>query len=80
MNRELEFAAGNYADDTFGFSNESRFYWKDCQRHFIAGATSKWVEKQKLEFAISLLLQLRASPISEIDNKVEEFEQKLSKI
>ena len=50
------------------------------QQGFIAGATSTYAEKQKLEFAIKLLLQLRAAPVSEIDNMVFEFEQKLSEL
>lgn len=47
---------------------------------FIDGAMSKYVEKQKLEFAISLLLRLRAAPVSEIDNKVFELEEQLYKL
>lgn len=53
--KELELEAEKYADDLFGFSNENHTYWEDCQRHFIVGATSKYVEKQKLEFAMLML-------------------------
>ena len=76
MNKELEqeaekYTKGNYPDyldkKEFGLVVED----------FIAGAKSKYVEKQKLEFAISLLLRLRASSISEIDDKVFELEKKL---
>ena len=80
MNKELEIEAEKYAwKKKNPFSKEllANELVLASKTDFIAGATSKYVEKQKLEFAIGLLLQLRASPISEIDNKVEELEQKL---
>lgn len=79
---ELEAEAEEYAD----YNNEyiplsfGGKYNESHKRTFIAGANSKYVERQKLEFAISLLLQLRSAPISEIDNKVFQLEKKLSEI
>lgn len=50
---------------------------------FIAGATSKYVEKQKLQFAIHILreLKLEITDIGDFErneNKIKELEQKLN--
>lgn len=71
-NKELELEAVDWVINTSQH--------KSVKNGFIAGATSKYVEKQKLEFAISLLLRLRAAPVSEIDNKVFELEEQLYKL
>ena len=56
---------------------------------FIAGATSKYVEKQKLEFAIEQLKKLKEDEVydkikyvesSIIDYELMKLEQKLSKL
>lgn len=49
------------------------------QQGFIAGATSKYVERQKLEFAIEYLYLVRNSCF-DIDNRIEELEQKISEL
>lgn len=69
---ELELEANEFIQTTTLFLS--------VKNGFIAGATSKYVEKQKLEFAISLLLQLRSAPTSEIDKKVFQLEQKISEL
>lgn len=48
MNKELEIEAENYAKPA---ENIDIFYQNGLFYGFIAGATSKYVEKQKLEFA-----------------------------
>ena len=57
------------------------------QEGFIAGVTSKYVEKQKLEFAIKELMWVNILiPFAHqyakdcIENKIKELEQKLSEI
>ena len=87
MNKQLKLEVEKYADDLFGFSNENHSYWEDCQRHFIAGATSKWVEKQKLEFAIEQLKKIKIAvsdknpfTVYNIAHQIQELEQKLSEL
>lgn len=50
-NKELESEAKEYAENKSSVDVFKEAHIKD----FIAGATSKWVEKQKLEFAIEQL-------------------------
>jgi len=55
------------------------------QKGFIAGATSKYVEKQKLEFAIEQLKKASMLIVSQHERKANlriiiELEQKLSKL
>lgn len=47
---------------------------------FIAGANSKYVEKQKLKFAIEQLYKFRESTFGKGVNVIKELEQKLSKL
>ena len=58
---------------------------------YIAGATSKWAEKQKLEFAIEQLNEIKSKmsffEISNMENtldnlhyKIQDLEQKLSEL
>lgn len=52
--------------------------WQSCWKEgFIAGATSKYVEKQKLEFAIEQLKRFRESTFGKGVNVIQELEQKL---
>jgi hypothetical protein len=53
--KTLQEEAEKYGDSIFGFSNENHNNWEDCQRHFIAGASSKYVQAEKLKFAIEQL-------------------------
>lgn len=83
MNKELELEAEKYfkeAKTEFGSEALKTLACKD----FIAGAQSKWVERQKLEFAVEQL-----SIVSKrygygnnviIDKQIEELEQKLSEL
>lgn len=50
------------------------------QEGFIAGATSKYVEKQKLEFAIKQLKSCTHAPTIRLGIVLEELEQKLSEL
>lgn len=53
---ELELEAEKYAHNWFDMHETNNY--KTLNQGFIAGATSKWVEKQKLEFAIEQLNKL----------------------
>ena len=46
----------------------------------IIGLTSKWVEKQKLEFAIKQLKKCSHAPTIRLGIVLEELEQKLSEL
>lgn len=90
MNKELELEAEK--------ANGYAYYGKPLgekylafNEGFIAGATSKWVEKQKLEFAIEQLNEIKSKmsffEISNMENtldnlhyKIQELEQKLSEL
>lgn len=79
-NKELELEAVKYRDLNLPDDLYDALY--DA---YIAGATSKWVEKQKLEFAIEQLKSLGQvhdeSVMSErTRNKIKELEQKLNKL
>ena len=85
MNKELELEAEEYAKK-FDCAEDS-----SPQIDFIAGATSKYVEKQKLEFAIEQLKEIHSKmtffEISNMENtldnlyyKIKELEQKLSEL
>jgi hypothetical protein len=78
MNKELELEAHRYAEEQK--DNCSNDYWA-----FIEGATSEWVEKQKLEFAIEQLKSLGYLHNDDLKterqrNKIKELEQKLSEL
>jgi len=50
------------------------------KQSFIAGANSKYVEKQKLKFAIEQLYRFRESTFGKGVNIIKELEQKLSEL
>lgn len=88
MNKELELEAEKYAwekKNPFSkelLANELVFASKT---DFIAGATSKYVEKQKLEFAIEQLKKASMLIVSQHERKANlriiiELEQKLSEL
>lgn len=90
MNKELDLEAKTYSQSIH--KNPSlRLFREYSTQDFIAGATSKWVEKQKLEFAIKQLKEIRskmtffeiANMENTLDNlysKIQELEQKLSEL
>ena len=81
-NKELELEAeANFhaKDEPFGDIHLAKI------NSFIAGATSKYVEKQKLEFAIEQLKKASMLIVSQHERKANfriiiELEQKLSKL
>ena len=80
-NKELELEAKEYA---IGKSS-SEVFIETHIRDYIAGATSKYVEKQKLEFAIEQLKKASMLIVSQHERKANlriiiELEQKLSKL
>ena len=87
MNKELEIEAEKYAwKKKNPFSKEllANELVLASKTDFIAGATSKYVEKQKLEFAIKELMWVNILiPFAHqyakdcIENKIKELEQKL---
>ena len=87
MNKELELEAENYENNlkcNASISFEEAIYTK-LSDAYIAGATSKYVEKQKLEFAIEQLKKASMLIVSQHERKANfriiiELEQKLSKL
>lgn len=91
MDKELELEAEklypvNHTGSMFMANREqiNNFY---KQKGFIAGATSKYVEKQKLEFAIEQLRKIKIAvsdknpfTVYNIAHQIQELEQKLSKL
>jgi len=85
----IEKVWGGYKDDIFKHDDIITDYAEDSspQIDFIAGATSnaakeywyKQFEKQKLEFAIEYLYLVRNSCF-DIENRIQELEQKLSEL
>ena len=92
MNKEIELEADKYArrfeeNELSGYNGESLSIEDRMEMEaFIAGATSKYVEKQKLEFAIEQLketgtLNFKGGFTSEkLNKKIKELEQKLSEL
>ena len=88
MNKELKQKACDFAGDrSIGAGHGyPSFEANLLERGFIAGATSKYVEKQKLEFAIEQLkeigtLNFKSGFTSEkLNKKIKELEQKLSEL
>ena len=82
MDKELELEAEKYYKENV--EGEPLTY--ETPIHcFIAGATSKYVEKQKLEFAIEQLKKASMLIVSQHERKANlriiiELEQKLSKL
>lgn len=88
MNKELELEAEQYENNLKcnpSLSFEEAIYTK-LSDAYIAGATSKYVEKQKLEFAIEQLKKLKESELYDkikyvesitIDYELMKLEQKL---
>ena len=82
MDKELELEAEKYSKENV--EGEPLTY--ETPIHcFIAGATSKYVEKQKLEFAIEQLKKASMLIVSQHERKANlriiiELEQKLSKL
>ena len=87
MNKELELEAENYENNlkcNASISFEEAIYTK-LSDAYIAGATSKYVEKQKLEFAIEQLKKASMLIVSQHERKANfriiiELEQKLLKL
>jgi hypothetical protein len=84
MNKELELEAEKlYPVKKTGSMfmanrEEINNYYK--QEGFIAGASSHYVEKQKLEFAIEQLRKCTHAPTIRVGVVLEELEQKLSEL
>lgn len=81
MNKELEQTACDFAGDrSLGAGHGyPSFEANLLERGFIAGATSKYVEKQKLEFAIKQIEPLSRKFI-EAKILMENLKQKLSEL
>jgi len=76
MDKELELEAEKHVKTISKFPK-----WNEHDASiFIAGATSKWVEKQKLEFAIEQLKRFREATFGEGVDVIKELEQKLSEL
>lgn len=91
MNKELELEAENYGwrikRNEFSDPVKANELAKSASHDFIAGATSKYVEKQKLEFAIEQLNELEFNPkehivdfVLHIKNKIKKLKQNLSEL
>ena len=90
MNKELELEAEKYAESQKmeGFDSQMRrdtFTRYSLEVAYKKGATSKYVEKQKLEFAIEQLKSLREvhdeTVMSErVKKAIRDLEQKLSEL
>lgn len=78
MNKELELEADLWSVNTDNVHPADSYIAK---QGFIAGATSKYVEKQKLEFAIEQLKQcMKKEHLLEVSKKIKELQQKLSEL
>lgn len=91
MDKELELEAEklypvNHIGSMFMANREqiNNFY---KQKGFIAGATSKYVEKQKLKFAIEQIKSISLGlsdgntvTVYNLSQKIKELEQKLSEL
>ena len=84
--KELEIEARKYANITHNrVLDEEERYYKDYQKYdgFIAGATSSYIEQEKIKFAIEQLNDLDKKECGEctkhlqITNKIKKLEQKL---
>ena len=88
MNKELEQEACDFAGNrSLGAGHGyPSFEANLLERGYLAGATSKYVEKQKLEFAIDVLKSVNYQPdskffwITDIGKKIKELEQKLNQL
>lgn len=72
MNKELKQEAEKHKQEYSFFTKETQ---NQKRLSFIAGATSKYVEKQKLEFAIEQLKQIeshyKGSAFGMIESKIK---------
>ena len=87
MNKELELEAENYGwrvkRNEFSDPVKANELAKSSSDDFIAGATSNFVEKQKLEFAIEQLkpyLEWNSEISGSIERDIKRLEQKLSEL
>ena len=89
MNKELELEAEKFAELTRYKLDSERGWFQAKKEDFIAGATSKYVEKQKIEFALaenkSILNMIKLHEGNEriempLIWRIEELEQKLSEL
>lgn len=74
MNKELELEAEKYGYKQYGNSCGAKQERQNCIEDFITGATSKYVEKQKIEFAIEQLKRFRESIFGKGVNVIKELE------
>lgn len=77
---ELELEAEKYGYKQYGNSCGAKQERQNCIEDFITGATSKYVEKQKLEFAIEQLNKLESSlkeKYTDLTYKQKEFVGKM---
>lgn len=77
MKQELELEAEKYYRENV---EGEPLTWETPIHCFIAGATSKYVKKQKLEFAIRQLRECKKGVFNTVENKVKELELQLEKI
>ena len=85
MSKELELEAEKYAKSQKmeGFDSQMRretFTRYSLEVAYEKGATSKYVEKQKLEFAIEQLKRFRECTFGKGKDVIKELEQKLSEL
>lgn len=75
MNKKLETEAEHYAHNYFEMHETN--HYKALKQGYIAGATSKYAEKQKLEFGMSVLNTAKDLDIQTVYFKLK---QKLSEL
>ena len=96
MKKELELEVEKYCEKVWGGYKDDVFKHDDIitdktlseisKTDFIAGVTSKYVERQKLEFAIEQLKEHIEHPTKpgykrhDVLAKIKELEKKLSKL
>jgi hypothetical protein len=76
LNKEAE----NYLDRTYNLSYEKTTWQKLHIRTFIAGAESKYVEIQKLKYAIEQLYRFRQATFGKGVDVIKELEEKLNEL
>ena len=85
MNKELNQEAENFAEDTVKQCIKSNAHCDEgsLATGFIGGATSKYVEKQKLEFAIEQIKEIDKKCFGGSNTckaKIKKLEQKLKEL
>lgn len=78
LEQEAEEYAESINKNLFGMRIYERY--RSTKQDFIAGANSKWVQVEKIKYALEQLYKFREATFGKGKNVIEELEQQLKQL